>query len=80
MKGMPHISIVVEQSEVAAVWLLRYFVKFPVQHRCHLRVIIDERPLPKDDPDPYTTLKIILNYGVRKEFQTTTDVVTKWNR
>src|SRR5215216_1541000 len=29
-------------------WLLQHFVKFPIRHRCHLRVIIDERPLPKD--------------------------------
>jgi hypothetical protein len=58
-------------------WLLKYFVKFPVRHRCHLRVIIDERPLPKKAPDPYTLLKIILNHGIRKEFQTSTDVVTE---
>ena len=57
-------------------WLLG-FVKFPVKHRCHLRVIIDERPLPRDAPDPYTPLKIILNHGIRQEFQATTDVVTK---
>ena len=58
-------------------WILRYFVKFPVKHRCHLRVIIDDRTLPRDEQDPYTTLKIILNHGIRQEFQTTTDVVTK---
>jgi hypothetical protein len=58
-------------------WLLQYFAKFPVKHRCHLRVIIDQRDLPRDNPDPYTPLKIILNHGIRKEFDTTTDVVTK---
>jgi hypothetical protein len=56
-------------------WLLKYFAQFPVRHRCQLRVIIDERPLPKDDPDPYTPLRIILNRGIRKQFHTTTDVV-----
>lgn len=40
-------------------------------------MIIDERPLPKDAPEPYEPLKIILNHGIRKEFKTTTDVVTK---
>jgi uncharacterized protein (TIGR03435 family) len=33
--------------------------------------------LPNDNTDPFTPLKIILNHGIRKEFQTTTDVVTK---
>jgi hypothetical protein len=58
-------------------WLLRYFAKFPIMHQCHLRVIIDERTLPADNPDPYTALKIILNHGIRKKFQAATDVVTK---
>jgi hypothetical protein len=58
-------------------WLLRYFAKFPVIHQCQLRVIIDERALPADNPDPYTPLKIILNHGIRKEFKTTSDVVTR---
>jgi hypothetical protein len=40
-------------------------------------VIIDDRTLSKNTPDPYTPLKIILNRGIRKEFQLTTDVVTK---
>lgn len=57
-------------------WLLRYFAQFPVRHRCPLRVIIDERDIP-GRKDPYTPLKIILNHGIRKTFQTTTDVVTK---
>jgi hypothetical protein len=55
-------------------WLLQYFAKFPVMHQCQLRVIIDERPVKGD---PYTPLKIILNHGIRKKFQATTDVVTK---
>src|SRR3954453_11711541 len=38
-------------------WLLRYFAKFPVRDRCHLRVIIDERDIP-GRKDPYTPLKI----------------------
>jgi hypothetical protein len=58
-------------------WLLRYFARFPVEHGCPLRVIIDERYLYKDTTDPYTLLKILLNRGIRREFQTTTDVVTK---
>jgi hypothetical protein len=55
-------------------WLLRYFAKFPLRHRCHLRVIIDER---KVKGDPYTPLWIILNNGIRKEFGIDRDVVTK---
>jgi hypothetical protein len=55
-------------------WLLRYFAKFPVRHRCHLRVIIDERSVTGD---PYTTLKIILNHAMRRDFNATADVVTK---
>lgn len=55
-------------------WLLKYFVKFPIRHQCHLRVIIDER---KAKGDPYTTLKIILNHAIRRDFKATTDVVTK---
>ncbi len=55
-------------------WLLRYFAQFPVVHRCHLRVIIDERPVKGD---PYTPLHIILNRGIRKEFGVDTDVVKR---
>src|ERR1044072_1342094 len=55
-------------------WLLRYFAEFPIRHQCHLRVIIDERQVKGD---PYTPLKIILNYGIRKQFNATTDVVTR---
>src|SRR4029079_1912260 len=32
-------------------WLLRYFAKFPLRHQCHLRVIIDDRSLPKNAKD-----------------------------
>jgi hypothetical protein len=38
-------------------WLLRYFAKFPLRHRCQLRVIIDDRNPPKDAKDPFTKLK-----------------------
>jgi hypothetical protein len=58
-------------------WLLWYFAKFPLKHNCHLRVIIDERPLPRDAGDPYTKLKFALNNGIRKELGATRDVVTK---
>ena len=58
-------------------WLLRYFVKFPLRHDCHLRVIIDERDLPADAGDPYTQLKFTLNNGIRKEFGVERNVVTK---
>jgi hypothetical protein len=59
-------------------WLLRYFVKFPLRHRCTLRVIIDERGLPLGAGDPYTKLKFALNNGIRKELGATTrDVVSK---
>jgi hypothetical protein len=40
-------------------------------------VIIDERDLPNDAPDPYTPLKIIVNIGIRKDFRANTDIVTK---
>jgi hypothetical protein len=40
-------------------------------------VIIDERPLPADNPDPYTPLKVILNHAIRRDFKGTTDIVTK---
>jgi Protein of unknown function (DUF3800) len=53
-------------------WLLRYFAKCPIKHRCHLCVIIDERVI---QGDPYTPLKIILNYGIRKQFGVERDVV-----
>jgi hypothetical protein len=58
-------------------WLLKYFAKFPVWHQCELRVIIDERNLPAEAKDPYTLLKIILNNGIRKEFQVSREVVTE---
>ena len=40
-------------------------------------MIIDERHVYKSTPDPYTLLKIILNNGIRKDFQVATDVVAK---
>ena len=55
-------------------WLLRYFAKFPIKHRCHLRVIIDERPV---QGDPYTPLRIILNRAIRRDYGATDDVVTR---
>src|SRR3954471_20734049 len=55
-------------------WLLKHFAKFPIRHRCQLRVIIDERPVKGD---PYTPLKIILNHAIRRDFEATTDVVTR---
>jgi len=58
-------------------WLLRYFAKFPLRHRCQLRVIIDDRNLPKDAKDPFTKLKFALNNGIRKELKATTEVVTE---
>ena len=58
-------------------WLLRYFAKFPLRHQCHLRVIIDDRSLPKNAKDPFTKLKFALNNGIRKELGATRDVVTK---
>jgi hypothetical protein len=59
-------------------WLLWYFAKFPLRHRCKLRVIIDDRNLPKDAKDPFTKLKFALNNGIRKELdQTADDVVTE---
>jgi hypothetical protein len=58
-------------------WLLRYFAKFPLRHQCQLRVIIDDRNLPKNAKDPFTKLKFALNNGIRKELGATRDVVTK---
>jgi hypothetical protein len=58
-------------------WLLRYFAKFPIAHDCQMRVIIDERPLPKDSGDPYTKLYYALNNGIRKELNVDRDVVYK---
>jgi hypothetical protein len=59
-------------------WLLRYFAKFPLRHRCKLRVIIDDRTLPKSSKDPFTRLKFALNNGVRKELDPTADdIVTE---
>jgi hypothetical protein len=59
-------------------WLLRYFVKFPLRHRCKLRVIIDDRNLPRNAKDPFTKLKFALNNGIRKELDATADdVVTE---
>jgi hypothetical protein len=56
-------------------WLLRYFCKFPLMHRCRLRVIIDERNLPKNVKDPFTQLRCTLNNGIRKELDATADDV-----
>jgi hypothetical protein len=58
-------------------WLLRYFAKFPIEHGCQMRVIIDERPLPKNSADPYTKLYYALNNGIRKELNVDRDVVYK---
>lgn len=59
-------------------WLLWYFAKFPLRHRCKLRVIIDDRNLPKNAKDPFTKLKFALNNGIRKELDATADdVVTE---
>jgi len=59
-------------------WLLWYFAKFPLRHRCKLRVIIDNRSLPKSAADPFTKLKFALNNGIRKELDpTAVDVVTE---
>lgn len=55
-------------------WLLRYFAPLAIQHQCHLRVIIDDRPVKGD---PYAVLKIILNRAIRRDLGATTDVVTK---
>jgi hypothetical protein len=58
-------------------WLLRYFAKFPLLHRCQLKVIIDERPAQADSLTHLTRLKYMLNNGIRKELDATaTDVVT----
>jgi hypothetical protein len=58
-------------------WLLRYFAKFPIAKDCQMRVIIDERTLPKDSGDPYTKLYYALNNGIRKELNVDRDVVSK---
>jgi hypothetical protein len=59
-------------------WLLRYFAKFPLRHRCQLRVFIDDRNLPKNATDPFAKLKFALNNGIRKELDATADdVVTE---
>jgi hypothetical protein len=59
-------------------WLLWYFAQFPLRHRCKLRVIIDDRNLPKNAKDPFTKLKFALNNGIRKELDATADdVVTE---
>jgi hypothetical protein len=59
-------------------WLLWYFAPFPLRHRCKLRVIIDDRNLPKNAKDPFTKLKFALNNGIRKELDATAvDVVTE---
>ena len=42
-----------------------------------MRVIIDERTLPKDSGDPYTKLYYALNNGIRKELNVNRDVVYK---
>jgi hypothetical protein len=57
-------------------FLLKYFAKFPVRHRCHLEVIIDERQVKGD---PYIVLKTILNHGIRKHYKhaPSNDVVTR---
>lgn len=57
-------------------FLLKYFAKFPLRHRCYMEVIIDQRPVKGD---PYAALKVILNHGIRKEFQAApaADVVTR---
>ena len=56
-------------------WLLRYFAPFPLRHGCKLRVIIDDRNLPKNIKDPFTALKFTLNNGIRKELDKTADDV-----
>jgi hypothetical protein len=43
-------------------FLLKYFAKFPLRHRCRMEVIIDERQVKGD---PYAALKVILNHGIR---------------
>jgi hypothetical protein len=59
-------------------WLLWYFAAFPLRHRCKLRVIIDNRSLPKNAKDPFTKLKFALNNGIRKELDPAADdVVTE---
>jgi hypothetical protein len=59
-------------------WLLRYFAEFPLRHKCKLRVIIDDRKLPRNAKDPFTKLKFALNNGIRKEIDPTADdVVTE---
>jgi hypothetical protein len=57
-------------------FLLRYFAKFPVRHRCHMEVIIDERHVKGDF---YAALKVILNHGIRKHYKNapTEDVATR---
>jgi len=58
-------------------WLLHYFARFPIAHKCQMRVIIDERSLPKDSGDPYKKLYYALNNGIRKELNVNRDFVSK---
>jgi hypothetical protein len=58
-------------------WLLRYFARFPIEHGCQMRVIIDERNVPTGSGDPYTKLYYALNNGIRKEMNVDRDVVYK---
>jgi hypothetical protein len=55
-------------------FLLRYFAKYAHANNCPLEVIIDERPVKGD---PYAVLKIILNNGIRKKFNISTDLVSR---
>ena len=59
-------------------WLLLYFARFPIRHRCTLEVFVDNRNLPKNAKDPFTKLKFALNNGIRKKLDPTADdVVTE---
>lgn len=55
--------------------LHRHFAPFPLKHRCRLRVIIDERTIPRGVANPYIKLKYALNNGVRKDYRVKRDVI-----